>query len=42
MKSAKKLNNKGRLIGIDQDEAAIQAAAARLHEYDEPSYDCKK
>lgn len=30
----KKLNNKGRLIGIDQDEAAIQAAATRLHEYE--------
>jgi 16S rRNA (cytosine1402-N4)-methyltransferase len=29
----KKLNDKGRLIGIDQDAAAIEAASERLHEF---------
>lgn len=30
---AKRLNGKGRLIGIDQDEDAIKAASERLNEY---------
>ncbi|SHO49962.1 16S rRNA (cytosine(1402)-N(4))-methyltransferase RsmH [Anaerocolumna xylanovorans] len=31
----KRLNSKGRLIGIDQDEAAIQAASKRLKEFED-------
>ena len=32
---AKKLSDEGRLFGIDQDEAAIRAAATRLSDYTE-------
>ena len=31
----KRLSNKGRFIGIDQDEAAIEAAAERLRDFGE-------
>ena len=31
----KQLSNKGRFIGIDQDEAAIEAASARLSDFGE-------
>ena len=38
----KHLNNKGRFIGIDQDEAAIEAAGSRLIDFGGESYDSQK
>ena len=35
MKYAARLGNKGSIIGIDQDAAAIEAAGARLNDFGE-------